>query len=181
MPEEISKDDQRDYGELFFSWTFPEFERHERDRGWYIKAAAATFFLLLFALLNPQLIFRYPFVILGAPNFTFFFLIIVISLIVLLFHRSDNEIEFKISEDGILVNEKFYDYKNIKNFYIIYEPPEVKTLYFEPKAFFSPRIPIALEDQNPVEIRELLLQYLEEDIDRDNEPLSEQFSRLFKL
>ena len=90
-------------------------------------------------------------------------------------------VSFKITEDGIAINGKLYEYKVIKNFYIIYEPPEVKTLYFEPKSLLSPRIPIALEDQNPVEIRQILRQYLTEDIDREDEPVSDQTSRLLKL
>ena len=90
-------------------------------------------------------------------------------------------VSFKITEDGIVINGKLYEYKVIKNFYIIYEPPEVKTLYFEPKSLLSPRIPIALEDQNPVEIRQILRQYLTEDIDREDEPVSDQTSRLLKL
>ena len=103
------------------------------------------------------------------------------ALIILMFQRSDDEVEFKITEDGISINQKFYNYQDIQNFFIIYEPPEVKTLYFEPKSIISPRIPVALEDQDPVKIRELLLQYLDEDLDREDEPVSDQTSRLFKL
>ena len=106
---------------------------------------------------------------------------LITALIILLFHQTNGKVEFQITEDGILVNQRFYEYKTLKNFYIIYEPPEVKTLYFEPKSIFSPRVPIDLGSQDPVKIREILKQYLAEDLERENEPLSDQTSRLLKL
>ena len=47
-----------------------------------------------------------------------------------------------------------------KSFFIIYQPPEVKSLYFEFKALTKPRLVIPLKDQNPVEIRKTLLEHL---------------------
>ncbi len=170
MPDEKIEDinqEEASRGEIFFSWKFPEFPKYQRDKSWYFWGAIVVVFFLIYSFF--------------AANFLFALITIISALIILLFHRSDNEVEFKITEDGILVNKKFYDYKSIQNFYIFYEPPEVKTLYFELKGFFSPRIPVALEDQNPVKIREVLKQYLAEDLERENEPLSDQTSRLFKL
>jgi len=159
--------DWEDHGQIFFNWTFSEFPKYERDGGWYFAGALVVVLFLLFAVLT--------------ANFLFGLIVLMAALIILLFHRSDAEIEFRITEDGILLNQKFYDYKAIKNFYIIYEPPEVKTLYFEPKSFFSPRIPIPLTNQDPIKLRDILRQYLEEDLDREDEPVSDQTSRFFKL
>jgi len=162
-----NQEDSKDHGEIFFNWKFSEFPRYQRNRSWYIWGAIVSVGLLIFSVFSGNLLFG---------------LIVIMSvLIILMFQRSNNEVEFKITEDGIVINERFYEYKSIKNFFIIYEPPEVKTLYFEPKSFFSPRIPISLEDKDPIKVRETLLNYLEEDLDRDNEPLSDQTSRMFKL
>jgi hypothetical protein len=38
-----------------------------------------------------------------------------------------------------------------------------------------------MEEQNPVDIREMLLQFLEEDFSKEEEPQSELFGRLLKL
>lgn len=183
MPEQNLKIDEanNDFGEVLFSWKFYEFPQYERGKNWYIWAAVVFIGLMFFAIFNPQIYFRKPYITFSAPNLMFVFLIIIAYLIIFLFHRNNHEIEFKIAEDGILVNNKFYEYKKIKIFYIIYEPPEIKTLYFEPKSIFSPRLPIPLEDQNPVEIREILLKYLDEDLDRTDEPVSDQTSRMLKL
>lgn len=156
-----------DYGETLMEWEFHEFIKHERTSLWYIGAGLVAAVLIIFSFL--------------ASNILFGFIIIIASLIVLMFHRSDNKVKFLITEDGILVNTKFYEYKILKNFYLIYEPPEVKTLYFEPKSMFSPRIPITIEDQDPNEIRKILKKYLSEDLDRENEPTSDQISRMLKL
>jgi len=62
-----------------------------------------------------------------------------------------------------------------------YEPDEAKTLFFEFKNRVRPRLSIPLENKNPLKIRAILLKYLPEDVERENEPLSEQLSRLLKL
>ena len=165
--KDITSSEKEDRGEIFFNWKFSEFPQYQRDRSWYVWGGIVVGLFLLYSIFT--------------ANFLFGLVTIISALIILMFQRSNNEIDFKIAEDGILVNKRFYDYKEIKNFYIIYEPPAVKTLYFEPKSFFNPRIPIPLEQQNPVKIREILRQYLEEDLDRENEPVSDQTSRLFKL
>ncbi|MFA5021875.1 MAG: DUF5673 domain-containing protein [Patescibacteria group bacterium] len=167
--ENFEKNDSEapDYGQIFFAWKFPEFHPHQRGRGWYITGGIVAILLLIFSIFTADVLFG--------------LIIILSTLIILLFQQSKNEVEFKITEDGILVNSKFYKYKAIKNFYIIYEPPEVKTLYFEPNNLFIPRIPIYLDSQNPVKIREVLKQYLDEDLEREEEPMSDAMSRTFKL
>jgi len=161
------KNQKEDRGEVFFNWTFSEFPKYERSGSWYFGATVLVIILLIYALFS--------------ANFLFAVIIIVSSLVILMFQRSDNKIDFKITEDGIVVGKQFYDYADVKNFYIIYQPPTVKTLYFERKGTLRPRIPIQLEDQNPVKIRETLLNYLQEDLDHENEPTSDQLSRRFKL
>ncbi len=156
-----------DLGKILFKWQFPEFPKYDRKRGWYIWGGIIIFVFIIYSIIT--------------SNFLFALITVIFTLTIMLFRQSENTVDFKITEDGIVVNSKFYEYKEIKNFYIIYEPPEVKNLYFEPKSLLSPRIPINLEDQNPVLIRKTLLQYLDEDLDRENEPTSDQFSRLFKL
>ncbi|NUM25547.1 MAG: hypothetical protein HUU49_02870 [Candidatus Buchananbacteria bacterium] len=167
MENQGQNQEQKDYGQVHFSWQFHEFAQHERSKSWYFWAGAAVVFLVGYSIIS--------------SNFLFGLIIIIAALTIVMLQRNNQEIEFKIAEDGIVVGKKFYEYKRLKNFYIIFNPPEVKTLYFEPKSFFEPRIPVALNDQDPVKIREVLLQYLEEDIDREDEPVSDQTSRMLKL
>jgi hypothetical protein len=161
------KNNAEDFGQIHFSWTFSEIPQYQRDRKWYIWGALIAAALLFFSLVTFNLLFA--------------LIIIMSAMIIMLFQRQAKSVDFKITEDGIIVNNDFFGYKNLRNFYIIYNPPEVKTLYFEPKSVFNPRIPIYLDEQNPVEVRQVLKQYLEEDLERENEPVSDQISRIFKL
>ncbi|MAF13669.1 MAG: hypothetical protein CMI53_02125 [Parcubacteria group bacterium] len=162
-----NSEDTPDYGKVFFNWKFSEFPQYHRDSNWYVWGGIIVGFFLVYSFFTANLLFG--------------LIVIISALLIIMFQRSNDEVEFKITEDGILVNNKFFEYKKIENFYIIYEPPEVKTLYFELTGFFNPRIPISFEDQNPVEVRDVLLKYLTEDLERENEPVSDQTSRMFKL
>ena len=164
---ETKSENIEDIGTVIHSWVFPEFERHERGKNWYIAAAIIVGALLIYCTVTSNVLFAV--------------IVIVAYLLTLMFHRSSNDVEIKITESGIAINSRFYDYKQLKQFYIIYEPPEVKKLYFEPRSIVSPRIPVALIDQDPIAIRETLNRFLTEDLDREHEPTSDQFSRLLKL
>lgn len=86
-----------------------------------------------------------------------------------------------ITEDGLLINDKLIEYKDLHQFYIIYYPPEIKNLYFRPKGNLKQRITIPLMDQDPVLVREALLKYLDENLEREETPASEAITKLFKL
>src|SRR5262245_6177367 len=92
-----------DHGKIFFSWRFSEFTQHERNRNWYIWASVAIGVLLLYAIF--------------AHNYIFGLIMIIAALTLAMFQRSNNEVTVGIAEDGILVNQRFYDYKNLKNFF----------------------------------------------------------------
>ena len=57
----------------------------------------------------------------------------------------------------------------------------IKNLYFEFKSVVRQRLSIPLEGENPLPIRENLLKYLPEDLERTNRPLSEELASLFRL
>jgi hypothetical protein len=157
----------KESAEQSISWTFPEYERHHRAAGWFFWMGIAGLGLFLFAVLT--------------ANFLFASIIVFAALILALQHyRHPFTINFIISPDGISLQERLFPWKEIKSFWIIYEPPEVKNLYFEFKGL-RPRLRIPLHDQNPVAVRDALLPYLEEDLEKENEPLSDAVGRIFKL
>ena len=158
-----------DYGDEIISWQVPEYDRHERTKLWYIIAIIITLLLLLFSLFT--------------ANFLFAVIIIVAALVVILHDgREPEKVKVSLTDEGIVVGRKFYDYDEIKNFSIVYKPrQEIKNLYFEFKSAIKHRLSIPLENMNPLSIRENLLKYLEEDLDRTDQPLSEGLAKLFKL
>jgi len=156
------------YGEVYLRWNFPEYGTHFRTRQWQKWAVIAGFAFFLYALLT--------------SNFLFAVIIVLIATI-LFFQTIEHPltVTIQITEDGIVIGKRFYDYRELDKFWIIYEPPHVKNLYIEFRNVLKPRLGIPLQDQNPIEARMVLLKHLPEDTTREHEPLSDSLARFFKL
>ena len=166
MPE---KQNSADYGKKIISWQVPEYDKHERGQGWYIISAIFGLLFLVYSFMS--------------GNFLFAAIIIIGALIIIMHDgREPVKVDFSITDEGIVVGKRFYDYDEIKDFSIIYKPhQEVKNLYFEFKSVIKPRLSIPLNDLNPLPIRENLLKYLPEDLERTDQPVSEALAKMFKL
>ena len=158
-----------DFGEELFSWNVPEYEEHKRSKIWYISAISIAVLLILFSFFT--------------SNFLFAVIIIITALIIILNDGSKPiNVNIKITEEGIIVGRKFYDYDEFKNFSVVYKPRlNVKNLYFEFNNVLKHRLSIPLNNINPLPIRENLLKYLQEDLERTDQPLSEGLAKMFKL
>ncbi|MCU0679363.1 MAG: hypothetical protein MUC28_02880 [Planctomycetes bacterium] len=166
MPEPMPAIDQ---GVEIIGWAAPEYEKHPRTKIWYIAASTTAMALLLFAF--------------WTSNFLFAVIIVVASLVIIL-HDGHEPLPVNISltEEGVVIGRRFYDYDELKNFAVVYKPSQgVKNLYFEFKNSLRPRLSIPLADMNPLPIRQNLLKYLPEDLERTDQPLSETLAKLFKL
>jgi len=153
---------------FLINWKFPEFQNPERNKKWYFWATVIGAILLLLSILMHNFLFG---------------LIVILVAVVIFAHaqREEGEIEFGITDDGLVVGEKFFSFKELKHFWIVYEPPKIKNLYFEFKNSIRPRLTIPLQDANPVKVREILKQFIEEDTERDTEPFSEAVGRRLKI
>jgi len=151
------------------AWSVLEYEKHERGRAWYVAASIIAALALIYSF--------------WTANFLFVVIIVVAAVVIILNDgRNPEKIKFAISGEGVIIGKKFIDYDDLKNFSIIYKPRQgVKKLYFEFKNVVRPRLSLNLDNMNPLPIREILLNYLPEDLERENEPLSEQLGRLFKI
>ena len=155
--------------EELLSWTVPEYQKHEKTTTWYIIAGLIGVGLLLFALFTNNFLFALFVVIAGA-------------IIVIIEGQEPQKITITLTEEGIIVGNKFYDYDEFENFAIVYKPQQgIKNLYFDFFSALKHRISIPLEDVNPVKVRDILSSYITEDPDKTDPPLSEQLSRLLKL
>jgi len=162
------KNDNKTTPEILASWDIPEIDKYERKKSWYLIAFLIFLSLLIYAILT--------------ANFLFAVIIIFITMILYLQEKHETIIiTFAITPDGLIIGDKFFAFKEMKNFYIIYEPPEVKKLYIIFKNFLKPRLGISLFDQNPVKIRGILTQYLDEDLEKEYEPVTDKIGRIFKF
>ncbi len=149
-------------------WLIPEYREHARSRRWYLISGAILLLLLTYSLLT--------------ANFLFALIIIIASIIVILQDKHEApKITFSVTEAGIGLGQDFYDYAKLQSFWLYYEPDEAKTLFLEFKNRIRPRLAIPLFNKNPLHVREHLLKFLNEDISKANEPVSEQLSRLLKI
>lgn len=155
-------------GEVLHEWTMQEYEQHDRHRRWYVFMGVVAALCILYALFT--------------GNFLFALVIILFAVILYLqSHQHPPQVLFQITEAGIVLGNRFYAYKEFEAFYIIYIPPEVKSLYLETKSTTRPTLRIPLLDENPLSIRATLLQFLPEDTEKEEEPLSDKFAREWQL
>ena len=166
----------------YLAWQVPEYEQPERNRKWYLIATVFLLVCLFFCFFE---IDSWKVVFLGVNSNFIFALILILSAIIMIINdgREPLMVDFKIGPDGINIGKKFYDYDVIKHFSIIYKPNlNIKHLYLEfSNSFTHPRLSINLYDQDPITVRNYLLRYLDEDLERANPPISEQLTRLLKL
>ncbi len=151
------------------SWETPEYQQHNRPTWWYIVYALVAIGLIVMAL--------------KTDNFLFAIIIVIASFVILIHDgRTPEQILVSITTEGIIVGNRFYDYDQIRYFAIVYKPNHnLKRIYFEFKRTIKHRLSLPLHETNPLFIREHLLKYLPENLERTDEPLSEFLTRLLKL
>ncbi len=167
MPKDISRVTVP-VGTLIFEWEVKEYDEHERSRRWYYIMFGLGVLLIVQAIYTKNYLFA---------------MILVLFGIILYIHemQAPAEVYFAITETGVIVGRKFYRYSEFTNFWIIYNPPEVKNLYFRLGGVFRQRIQVPLLDFDPRPIREYLNKFLTEDVDQEDEPLSDRMARVFKI
>ena len=150
-------------------WEIDNMTKHVRSKRWYIIAGIVTLLLIIWAIYERNYLFA---------------LVIIISTGLLIYYEGEEvkKIKVKIQYNGLFVGDNFYKFQSVSKFYIIYKPDEnIKRLYIEFRNPLEPRLSIPLENENPIEIRDFLLQYLEEDLDKEDEPASEGMANILKL
>lgn len=161
MPDE-------DHGKILAAWQFDEYTQHNRSIWWYIGGSLISIAILTYSVWQ--------------KNFLFSVFIVLVLIVLILRHGSEPvSVEFKIMEDGIIIGSGFYKFKEIETFWIVYDPPSVKNLYFNFKSRIHPHVMIPLKNQNPINIRRLLNRVIKEDFSKEDEALSEFLGKHFKI
>ena len=157
-----------EFGKVFAAWRTDEYPNHIRSRTWFILSSIAAIGLIIYAIFT--------------NNFLFAVIILLAGVITLLsVFRQPEKIDVAITSTGVVIGPAFYEYKDIKDFSVAYRPPEFKILYFD---FFKPWLPlmsIPLEDTDPNLVRECLLPFCLENLERTNETLTDTVRRVYKL
>jgi len=156
------------FGNTYYSWQVDERPHYERGPLWYLMIFGVTLGLLVYSVVT--------------ANFLFALIIVMFSLIMYLTNMKESrQVDFRITDMGVMMGETFYPYKDVRRYWFVYDPPEIKKLYVEFKSSLSPRLSIEMNDMNPNLVRQVLSQFAVEDFTEDEEPLSDFLGRLLKL
>lgn len=171
MDNEKNETTEQDNNQLMeiISWEVPEYHKHVRSKTWYILSGLVMLGILAYAVLT--------------ANFLFAVVIIISGLILIINDaRNPQNVLITIASEGIIVGRKFYDYDELSSFSIVYKPEiDVKKIYFDFKSRTKHHIAIPLFDVNPLFLRENLIKYLEEDLERTDETATESLAKALKL
>lgn len=156
------------FGEEIFSWTIDEYERHERGPVWYAIAFILGVSLVLYAMVTQNFLFAVILIMTG----------VIIGLSTM---REPRKVLFQLTTRGVVIGNEFTPYKDLKSFWIFYEPPHVKNIYMDYRNPITPHLKVPLEDQDPLQVRATLLEFMREELSNEEEPLSELLGRVLKL
>lgn len=178
----LEEQDDAQYLESLLDWQVDEYPNYQRSKTWYLSFGAISLLLIIISVVPvpwPRFIGSY----LPTENFTFAILIVLVAVVLVAFNYNEpKKIDVILTAEGIFVGREFFNYDLFKQFSVIVLAGErIKVLYLEFINTVRPRLSIKLNDVDPIEVRKILLDYLEEDLDRTDETNTDYFSRLFKI
>jgi len=155
-------------GQKLFGWQVDEFVAHERSGRWYAVAAIVATGLLIYAI--------------ATANYFFAVIILMAGILMLLNHfQGPEKLDVYLTTAGVVLGESLYEYKQIQSFAVVYQPPEIKNMYLFFGSIMQPPLSIPLEAADPNEVREILLNFLPENLEQDGERLTDTVRRVYKL
>lgn len=166
--EDNSTNQITEYGKILLSWEVDEYPNHDRSRTWYVLGAIISVALIVYAI--------------ATANFLFAVIILMCGIVTLIStFQPPEKINVAITSIGILVGEAFYLYKDLKDFSVAYDPPAVKLLYIDFQKPWQPLVSVPLEETDPNQVREYLLPFCVENLERTEETLTDAVRRVYKL
>lgn len=91
-----------------------------------------------------------------------------------------SRVSYRLLTEGVALHTTLYHYKDLDSFNIIYEPGDVKTVILKSNKRIMPLIHMEIGNADPVAIREILVQFVKEDVHLE-EPIIDIWARRFGL
>ena len=98
----------------------------------------------------------------GQDMLTSIFLLLSSLVLILYSNKRPEMSNVSIDQRGVAIGNAIYYYKDLKSFWINYDPNNIKELSLESKRWYLPYVTISIEDNNPLLIRSLLISFLPE-------------------
>ncbi len=157
-------DDDVEEAATLFEWQAPEHSHRPKSPLWFITLAAGTTILI-----GLQLFLYFNFI--GAITIA-----LVGGLVYYIAQQKPATVRYRILLDGVALNNTIYHWEDLDAFNIIYEPNETKTVILRSTRRFSPFINMEVGDADPVQIRDILIEFVKED-QQIQEPLADIIAR----
>ncbi len=138
--------------EVLLAWEAAQWAEHHRGKTWWVVAGTLVMAAIIFALIYDAWSAALAFAMLAATYY-------------LLSHEKPETQEIVITDFAIHIDEEFWQYSQIRHFWIIYHPssPQMNALQFEIKqGHFTKVKNVLLEDMSPVKVRDVLARQIPE-------------------
>ena len=146
---ELPKPDKDFFAKNLFEWTAYEYAYREHGPVWFLTAGGAATLLIVVG-------------IIAKSYFFIAFVALAFLVIVLYAKRKPQKITFAVTKDGIGAGRKFYNFSDLKSFWI-FEKGGEKELSLETKKTFAPFTRLPLGNADPKKAREILSKFLPEE------------------
>lgn len=131
-------------------WQAPEFEVYEQDKKWLKIIAFFLVAIIAYAVYANSPIMAITFILIGVVGY--------IHL-----GKEARILDFMITYDGIVAGREIFEYERINSFWIFYEPEnDTKVISLHIKSYLTPYVHIPIHNEDPVRIREILLDHIHE-------------------
>ena len=147
-------------------WSAPEFFYFEKTEIWFVVSGLIVLALFVLALWTRNILFALM-IILGYFSITAYAI------------KKPKDVAVNIGPQGIKIDNTLYLFDNLKSFWIFYEPPELKEIGLLSKKTIMPHIKIPIGEQNPVEVKKVLIKYLPEK--KQDESLIDNLARQLRF
>ena len=152
---------------IVFKWKSPEYLHHEKDNKWYLYFSVFAVIVAILATITGNITFGFA----------------IVSFVIVYYYIDTKHppkmVDVVISELGVRFDDRFFNYSQIKSFWIHYEHG-AKSLNFRVKQGFLYDISIQLQSMDPVEVRRYLLTEIPE-WEGQEEKFTDKILRLLKF
>ena len=165
--ENQNKTEEFVHEKAVFEWNAPEYIHYEKDRHWYTVAGIIAAGFIVYGIVWGSAFFSIAIAVLAAVYY-------------LQHQKTPRQIQIKLTNMGIKLEDKFFPFSNLKSFWIVYNPPEVTTLHLKTVKNINAELTIQLGDVDPSPIREFLARQLPEE-EGKGEGFVNTLVRIFRL
>ncbi len=145
------------------SWDAPEHVHTEKNNDWYWAIGIITITIAALSIIFNNIIFA---------------LFIIVAAFALVVHASKKPrmVHYEINDRGVVVNDTLYPFLTLDSFWIEANANPAKLIIKSHKTFM-PFLMIYIEEVDPEQVRDILLNYISET--EHHEPISQKIFEMF--